>query len=145
MSHSLSWDSDAVNAMNDFLICRYSLEGSTAREVYVEFGGGRIDFINKDGSGRGDALALAVYEGAAPATLFRGKAIDFGKSLIVRKSWAKQEKLSSLTLDPETFRIAVRPGVKVLSVVLAGVDGWIDTRVAVQINGLKMLSKPQRR
>lgn len=142
MSHSLRWESDAVNAMNDFMVCRYNLGNSAVKEAYMDFRGGRIDFTNKDGSGQGDAFALAVYEGRAPAILFKGKSIDFGKPLFGPKKWTKLEKSSSLVVDPFSVPVRVRPGVKELSVVLIGIDSWIDTKVAIQIYGLKMLSKP---
>lgn len=138
--HRLRWESDAVNAMNDFIVCRYSLGGAPAKEVYLEFGPGTIDFTNKDGSGTGDALALAVYEGTAPTILFKGKAIDFGKPVFGPKKWVKLEKSSSLTIDQLKVPIKVRAGVKELSVVLVGVDSWIDTKVTIQISSLKLLS-----
>lgn len=141
-SHSFSWESDAVNAMNDFMICRYSLGGNMAKEVYLYFGPGSIEFTNKDGSGRGDALVLAVYEGDPPATLFRGKAIDFGKPLYGPKRWIKSDKVSSLTIELLKIPVAIRPGVKNLSVVLVSVDGWFDTRTAIQIKSLRVLSNP---
>ena len=140
--HSLRWESDAVNAMNDFMICRYSLGKGAVKEVYLDFRGGRIDFSNKDGSGKGDALALAVYQGSPPAVLFKGNAIDFGKPLFGPKKWTKLEKSNSLTIDPLNVPIKVGSGAKDLSVVLVAVDSWIDTRITILISGLKVLSKP---
>ena len=139
-SHSLRWESDAVNAMNDFIVCRYNLGGSN--EAYLDFQGARVDFTNKDGSGQGDALVLAVYEGAAPAILFKGNSITFGKPLFGPKKWPKVDKNTSLTVDRFSIPIRLRPGVKEVSVVLVGIDSWIDTKVTAQIYGLKMVSRP---
>lgn len=139
-SHRLRWESDAVNAMNDFIVCRYSLGES--REAYLEFEGARVDFTNKDGSGKGDALALAVYEGTAPATLFKGKTITFGKPLFGPKKWPKVDKSNSLTIDRFSVPVRVRPGVKEISVVLVGIDSWIDTKISAQIYGIKLVSRP---
>jgi hypothetical protein len=139
-SHSLRWESDAVNTMNDFIVCRYNLGGSS--EAYLDFQGARVDFTNKDGSGRGDALALAVYEGTAPTILFKGNSITFGKPLFGPKKWPKVDKNNSLTIDRFSVPIRLRPGVKEVSVVLVGIDSWIDTKVTAQIYGLKMVSRP---
>ena len=139
-SHSLRWESDAVNAMNDFIVCRYNLGGSN--EAYLDFQGARVDFTNTDGSGQGDALVLSIYEGAAPATLFKGNSINFGKPLFGPKKWPKVDKNNSLTIDRFSVPIRLRPGVKEVSVVLVGIDSWIDTKVTAQIYGLKMVSRP---
>lgn len=140
-SHSLRWESDAVNVMNDFIICRYDLGPEPVGDVFLEFRGGQIDFINKDWSGAGAAFALAVYENAAPATLFRGKTINFGKPLFAPRKWAKLEKNNRLDIDSFTVPIKLRPGVRQFSVVLVGIDSWIDTKIAIQIFGLKVLAR----
>lgn len=135
-THGLQWVSDAANAMNDFIVCRY-IPSAAAKEVNLDFGGGRIEFANKDGSGKGDVLFLAVYEGTPPpASLFRGNEINFGKALI--KKWTKVEKVSTLQIEPirRTFRAN-----KEITVVLVGVDPWIDTRVMIQIDHLKLYSR----
>jgi hypothetical protein len=135
-THGLQWISDAANTMNDFIVCRYS-PGVAAREVYLDFGGGRIEFTNKDGSGKGDVLFLAVYEGNPPATLFKGNEISLGNPAFVKK-WTKAEKVSRVQIEPVRLSVRFRSAVKEFTVVLAGVDPWIDTKVIIQIASLKL-------
>ena len=139
-SHGLRWESDALNAMNDFMVCRYNLGDS--KEAYLDFRGAQIEFANKDGSGKGEVLALAVYEGPAPAILFKGNTINFGKPLFGPKKWSKVEQRPYLSVDPFTVPVKVRAGVKEVSVVLVGMDSWIDTKVTIRVAGIKMIARP---
>ncbi len=142
-SHGLRWFSDAVNAMNDLVIYRYDVGGGAAKQIFLELKNGTITFTNRDGRGNGDALILAVYEGLAPATLFRGKAIDFAKPnpLYGPKRWVKAEKKNNVTIDTLTVPLKIRAGIKDVSVILAGIDSWTDTSVSIDINGVSLLSK----
>lgn len=150
-SHSMRWESDAANTSNDFWIFEYKLN-TEIKEVQLEVGGDRsgIEIFNAGGSGKEGGLMLAVYEGRAPETLFKGTEIAFGTPAFLER-WPKPREVASKgQVEPPTVRVPIklyapvkfRAAVKEFSVVLAGVDPWIDARVSILICRLRVLYKP---
>ena len=137
-SHILKWESDAAKTANGFWVFQYKLSKET-REAFLDFRGGRIDFGKKDGVGGG--LVLAVYDGSPPAGLFVGQQTTFGTPAF-RRAWEKLANAPNRVIEPRADTIRFSSAVKEFSIVLIGVDPWADSGVTVQINGLRVRSRP---
>jgi hypothetical protein len=131
-SHSMTWKSDAKNTTNDFWIFRYKLD-KEIKEVSLDVGGDRSK-IDLTGTGTDGGLILAVYEGSAPLTLFKGNEIGVGKPAFLKK-WPKPAPIELRAT------VAFRSAVKEFSVVLVGVDPWPNAEVNIQICRLRVLAK----
>jgi len=137
-SHALKWESDEANTANGFWVFQYKLSKAT-KEAFLDFRGGRIDFGKKDGVGGG--LVLAVYEGSPPAGLFVGQQTSFGTPTF-RRAWEKLANAPNRLIEPRSDTIKFRSAVKEFSIVFIGVDPWIDSGVTIQINSLRVRSRP---
>lgn len=137
-SHTLKWESDEANTTNGFWVFQYKLSKET-KEAFLDFSGGRIDFGKKDGVGGG--LVLAVYEGSPPAGLFVGQQTSFGTPTF-RRAWEKLANAPNRIIEPRSDTIRFRSAVKEFSIVFIGVDPWIDSRVTIEIKGLRVRSRP---
>lgn len=137
VTHRLTWDSDAPNVMNEFLVCRYNLARKVS-EVYLDFAGGSITSTNtsKDDVGKG-RLMLAVYGGSPAAALFKGQEVNLGKPSFSRE-WTKGE----VTIPGMRVTVKFPAAVASCSVVLVGVDPSAQTKVAVRLDGLRVSSRP---
>ena len=137
-SHAMKWESDQANTANGFWVFQYKL-GKETKEAFLDFRGGRIDFGKKDGVGGG--LVLAVYEGSPPAGLFVGQQTSFGRPTF-RRAWEKLANAPNRVIEPRSDTIRFSSAVKEFSIVFIGVDPWIDSTVTIQINGLRVRSRP---
>lgn len=136
VASSLRWDSDAPSAIKDFLICECKPKVSTSG-MTLSWTGGEIRFANKDASGSGGGLMLAIYEDAVPPSLFKGKDIDLqNPKPLYSNKWLKSEKQSVMQLGRVSASARFSPKASKLFVVFAGVDPWFDTRVTITINGV---------
>jgi hypothetical protein len=142
-ARSFAWDSDAKNATNDFLVCTCTSE-STTSAAYLEFGGGTMRFSSKGGTGTGGGLRLAVYAGRPPASIFQGAEIKFGTTVLPPKSWPRKDS-SSVRIEPVSAPIRFRAPVSEFSVVLIGLDQWIDTAVNTTIDSLRVYKQSPAR
>ena len=142
-SHILKWESDETNTTNGFWVFQYKLS-KEIKEVFLDFRGGKIDFGKKDGVGGG--LVLAVYEGSPPAGLFVGQQTAVGKPTFGKptfsRAWEKLANAPNRVIEPRSDNIRFSSAVKEFSIVFIGVDPWIDSRVTIQINGLRVRSRP---
>ncbi len=137
-----NWSSDAVNWMKEFCVCSYEFPDST-RNVAVTIEGLQIDFTNRDGSGAGGGLMLALYHEAPPSTLFKGKEIKFDKSALQKREWIKKEGQRQIKIDGDSgFRHQFSTHVNKVYLVVVGVDPWIDTSVSIHIDRLTVSPAP---
>jgi len=137
-AHTLKWESDKANTANGFWVFQYKLSKET-KEAFLDFRGGRIDFGKNEGVGGG--LVLAVYEGSPPAGLFVGQQTNFGTQAF-RRAWEKLANAPIRIIEPRADTIRFRSAVKEFSIVFIGVDPWTDSSVTIQINGLRVRSRP---
>ena len=104
-----------------------------------------MEFASKGTSGTGGGFRLAVYPGRPPSSLFQGSDVKFGSTAISPKSWTRKDP--SVTLEPLPVPIKFKTPVREFSVVLVGLDQWIDTSVKITIDSLKVskqISPPPR-
>jgi hypothetical protein len=137
-SHTLKWESDEANTTNGFWVFQYKLS-KEIKEAFLDFRGGRIDFGKKDGVGGG--LVLAVYEGSPPASLFVGQQPGFGTPTF-RRAWEKLANATNRVIESRSDTIRFRSAVKEFSIVFIGMDPWIASSVTIQIDGLRVRSRP---
>jgi hypothetical protein len=142
-ARSFAWDSDAVNATNDFLICTCTSESKTS-SAYMEFGGGTMKFSSKGGSGTGGGLRLAVYAGRPPASIFQGAEIKFGTPLLPPKIWQRKDS-PTVRIEPVSAPLRFRTPVSEFSIVLIGLDQWIDTGVNTTIDSMRVYKQSPAR
>jgi hypothetical protein len=101
-------------------------------------------FSSKGGTGTGGGLRLAVYAGRPPASIFQGAEIKFGTPVLPPKSWSRKDS-SSVRIDPVSAPIRFSPPVSEFSVVLIGLDQWIDTAVNTTIDSLRVYKQSPAR
>jgi hypothetical protein len=110
----------------------------------VEFGGGTMKFSSKGGTGTGGGLRLAVYAGRPPASIFQGAEIKFGTTLLPPKIWQRKDS-STVRIEPVSAPIRFKAPVSEFSIVLIGLDQWIDTAVNATVDSLRVYKQSPAR